>query len=79
MGPADVIGDAPVGALDPDLRRACLRALGTPREACLAHAARFSWEASARQFAQNLRPALRGSHAAPAAQPLEATCEPSGP
>lgn len=59
MGPLEVIGEAPVGALDRDLRRACLRALSLDRRACRLHAARFSWENSAGQFAGNLRPALR--------------------
>ena len=49
-GPQDVIGTAPVGALDTDLRRACLDALHLSRQACREHAQRFSWEASARQF-----------------------------
>src|SRR5262245_9337957 len=49
-GPKDVIGDAPVGALDNDLRRACLLALERSRQACRQHALRFSWAASASQF-----------------------------
>jgi glycosyltransferase involved in cell wall biosynthesis len=50
VGPLDVIGNAPVGALDDDLERACLDALSLPRDACRQHAERFSWEASATQF-----------------------------
>jgi glycosyltransferase involved in cell wall biosynthesis len=49
-GPKDVIGDAPVGALDHDLARACLRALGMSRAACRSHALQFSWRTSASQF-----------------------------
>jgi hypothetical protein len=49
-GPKDVIGDAPVGALDNDLRRACLAALEMSRQACRQHALQFSWTASATQF-----------------------------
>ena len=51
-GPLDVLGGAaePVGALDEDLRAACLAALGSCREACRRHAAGWSWEASAAQF-----------------------------
>ena len=51
-GPMDVLGGAsePVGALDEDLRAACLAALGCCREACRRHAAEWSWEASAAQF-----------------------------
>jgi glycosyltransferase involved in cell wall biosynthesis len=49
-GPRDVIGNAPVGALDPDLGAACRRALTIPRDACRAFALQMSWEASARKF-----------------------------
>ena len=53
-GPLDVIGDAPVGAMDEDLRAACLRALGADRALCRAHAERFSWPACARRFRDSL-------------------------
>ena len=53
-GPLDVIGDAPVGALDADLRAACLRALRADRAACRAHAERFSWAACAQRFRDGL-------------------------
>jgi glycosyltransferase involved in cell wall biosynthesis len=56
MGPKDVIADHPVGALDQDLRRACLRALSMSRTNCRQYALGFSWKNSARQFADNLRP-----------------------
>ena len=59
-GPLDVIGDVAVGALDEDLRSACLRALGADRAACRAHAARFSWEACARRFRDSLVPLVAG-------------------
>jgi glycosyltransferase involved in cell wall biosynthesis len=49
-GPKDVIGDAPVGVLDNDLRRACLAALDISRQACRQHALRYSWSTSATQF-----------------------------
>jgi glycosyltransferase involved in cell wall biosynthesis len=49
-GPRDVIGTAPVGALNDDLRMACLSALAISPQACLAFAARYTWEASARAF-----------------------------
>jgi glycosyltransferase involved in cell wall biosynthesis len=62
-GPLDVIGDAPVGALEEDLRAACLRALGADRAACRAHAARFSWAACARRFRDSLVPAAVGEGA----------------
>jgi glycosyltransferase involved in cell wall biosynthesis len=53
-GPKDVIADHPIGALDTDLRSACLRALGMSREACRNFALERSWENSARQFIGNL-------------------------
>lgn len=59
-GPLDVIGDEPVGALDEDLRAACLRALGADRGACRAHAARFSWDACAQRFRDSLVPKAQG-------------------
>jgi glycosyltransferase involved in cell wall biosynthesis len=55
-GPLDVIGSSGAGALDDDLRAACLRALDIPRRVARAHAERFSWAAAARQFAAHLRP-----------------------
>jgi 1,2-diacylglycerol 3-alpha-glucosyltransferase/glucuronosyltransferase len=53
-GPRDVIGDAPVGALNDDLRIACLSALRISRQACLDFAAKYTWEASARAFVENM-------------------------
>ena len=53
-GPRDVIGQAPVGALNDDLREACLEALRISREDCLEFAARYTWEASARAFIENM-------------------------
>src|SRR6201997_225488 len=53
-GPLDVIADHPVGALDQDLRKACIRALSMSREACRNFALERSWENSARQFIGNL-------------------------
>ncbi len=57
-GPLDVIADHPIGALDNDLRSACLRALEISRETCRDFALAHSWENSARQFLGNVR-ALR--------------------
>jgi glycosyltransferase involved in cell wall biosynthesis len=73
-GPLDVIADHPVGALDEDLRSACLRALNVSRDACRDFALERSWENSARQFIGNLSalqpsrslrpaPVLAGQHA----------------
>jgi glycosyltransferase involved in cell wall biosynthesis len=53
-GPIDVIGSAPVGVLDEDLRAAAIKALGLSRQACRAYAEGFSWAASADQFLGHL-------------------------
>jgi glycosyltransferase involved in cell wall biosynthesis len=49
-GPRDVIGNEPVGALNEDLRMACLAALHIAPQACLEFAAKHTWEASAQAF-----------------------------
>ncbi len=49
-GPIDVIGGHPVGALDADLRAACMAALGVSRQACREFALGRTWDGSARQF-----------------------------
>jgi glycosyltransferase involved in cell wall biosynthesis len=53
-GPRDVIGAAPVGVLNEDLRAACLSALTISPQACLAFAGKHSWEACARAFVENI-------------------------
>lgn len=58
-GPLDVVGggaggDNPAGALDADLRAACLRALQLQPHDAIRHAARFNWEAATEQFQQAL-------------------------
>jgi glycosyltransferase involved in cell wall biosynthesis len=53
-GPRDVIGTAPVGALNDDLRIACLSALTISPQACLEFAGKHTWEASARAFVDNI-------------------------
>jgi glycosyltransferase involved in cell wall biosynthesis len=53
-GPRDVIGNAPVGVLNDDLRLACLSALHISPQACLEFAAKHTWEASARAFVENI-------------------------
>ncbi|MEO1427406.1 MAG: glycosyltransferase, partial [Pseudomonadota bacterium] len=56
-GPIDILdGAAPgCGALDEDLKTACLRAYETGNaQACRAHAENFSWEAATRMFISNL-------------------------
>ncbi|MFC3123501.1 glycosyltransferase family 4 protein [Pseudoroseomonas globiformis] len=58
-GPIDVIAPAPekVGALDEDLRIACLGALEADRAACRRHAETWSWAACAARFRDTLTPA----------------------
>jgi glycosyltransferase involved in cell wall biosynthesis len=53
-GPTDVIGDSGAGVIDEDLRHAACTALDIPRERCVQHAARFSWQASIDQFIGHL-------------------------
>src|SRR5437868_15217100 len=55
-GPRDVIGSNPVGALDEDLKSACLEALTISRAACRAFAVTQSWERSALQFISHCQP-----------------------
>ena len=55
-GPRDVLTDPRIGALDEDLRAACLRALDADRAACRTHAEAWSWEACAAQFRAALVP-----------------------
>jgi len=52
-GPRDVIGTAPVGVLNEDLRTACLEALQISPETCVEFAAAHSWQASARVFVEH--------------------------
>jgi glycosyltransferase involved in cell wall biosynthesis len=54
QGPKDVLGDAPVAALDDDLKKACERALQIPRERCRAYALTRSWRACTEEFLANL-------------------------
>jgi glycosyltransferase involved in cell wall biosynthesis len=54
LGPQDVVGDAPVAALDEDLAKACQAALSIPREAARAFAMHHSWRACTEQFLSNL-------------------------
>jgi len=54
-GPRDVIDSDMIGALDEDLRAACLKALKASRAACREFALRRSWRVSAQQFLGHLR------------------------
>ena len=53
-GPIDVVAPE-AGVLSDDLRAACLAALDIPRASARAYALKFTWEASARQFLDNVR------------------------
>jgi glycosyltransferase involved in cell wall biosynthesis len=66
-GPLDAIGDAPVGVLDEDLKRACLAALDIPRQRCRDYALAHSWEASAKLFIGNVE-SVAGRNGRAAAQ-----------
>jgi glycosyltransferase involved in cell wall biosynthesis len=52
-GPRDVIGAAPVGFLNDDLRTACLDALQISPQTCFEFAAAHTWQASARVFVEH--------------------------
>ena len=49
-GPLDVVTVPGVGAIDEDLRAACLAAVAGDRDACRRHAESFTWEKCAAQF-----------------------------
>ena len=54
QGPMDVVGSAPIAALDEDLAKACRRALEIPRAAARAFALTRSWRACTQEFISNL-------------------------
>jgi glycosyltransferase involved in cell wall biosynthesis len=56
-GPKDIIAHGEVGFLSEDLREAAMQALTMDRTACREYAAVFSWQASARQFIDNIKTA----------------------
>jgi len=55
-GPIDLIPGSNAGAIDEDLKTACMKALECDRAVVRAYAETFSWRASAEQFVQNLEP-----------------------
>jgi glycosyltransferase involved in cell wall biosynthesis len=57
--PRDVIGQAPVGMLDEDLRLACLGALECSRAACRDFALGMTWQASAQTFLTHVMEAAK--------------------
>ena len=62
-GPVDVLSGGAAGAMNDDLRQACLDALKIERRAARAWAERFSWRAASEQFASHLRPLPKAAHA----------------
>jgi len=60
-GPLDVITNEKVGALDDDLRIACLAAVSRTPADCRRHAETFTWAECARQFRDALRPIPRST------------------
>ena len=54
IGPLDVIDGSGAGALDEDLRQACLAALAIPRERARARSLAYTWRESARQFVEHV-------------------------
>ena len=64
QGPNNIIGTNPVGALNEDLRAACLRAVEIDPALCREYALRFSWSACTEQFVDNLAFRISRSRAA---------------
>ncbi|MGN6579877.1 MAG: glycosyltransferase family 4 protein [Bordetella sp.] len=62
-GPVDVLSGGNAGAMNEDLRQACLDALKIERRAARAWAERFSWRAASEQFASHLRPLPKAAQA----------------
>ena len=58
-GPLDVVTTPKVGALNEDLRAACLAAIDCDPADCRAHAETFTWAQCAEQFRDTLRPIPR--------------------
>jgi glycosyltransferase involved in cell wall biosynthesis len=63
--PRDVIGNAPVGMLDEDLRLACLGALECSRQDCRDFALGMTWAASARIFLDHVTHGARSGRNLP--------------
>ncbi len=55
-GPKDILPGTGAGAVDHDLRKACLDALACSREDARALAEKYSWRACAEEFRRNLEP-----------------------
>jgi glycosyltransferase involved in cell wall biosynthesis len=59
MGPLDILQGTGAGVLNADLRQAALDALNCSQEAALRRAQDFTWDASARQFLNNIMSSRR--------------------
>jgi glycosyltransferase involved in cell wall biosynthesis len=55
-GPKDLIPGSNAGAVNDDLKQACLDCLDLKSEDCRQYAEQFSWRACAEQFLANLEP-----------------------
>jgi glycosyltransferase involved in cell wall biosynthesis len=55
-GPKDIIPGSGAGAVNDDLKTACLEALKCDRATTRAHAEKYSWRACAEDFRRNLQP-----------------------
>jgi glycosyltransferase involved in cell wall biosynthesis len=71
-GPLDVVGGSGAGVLSEDLQAACLAAAEAPRAAAREHALTFTWEASARQFLDNVAAAHQAGEPAEAGKTTSA-------
>ena len=69
-GPIDVVSDSGAGALNEDLRQACLDCLDIPRKKALEHAQIFTWANACHQFAQALVPMVKTLGQADKKQPV---------
>jgi ubiquinone/menaquinone biosynthesis C-methylase UbiE len=78
-GPLDVIGSHPVGALNEDLREACLAALNVSRSACRDYALQHTWEMSARQFLGHAQPIAAAAFASAEVVSLRRETDPAWP
>jgi glycosyltransferase involved in cell wall biosynthesis len=62
-GPVDVLANGHAGAMNEDLREACMDALKIDRATARAWSERYSWRAASEQFASHLKPrAQRAVH-----------------
>jgi glycosyltransferase involved in cell wall biosynthesis len=57
-GPIDLVTDGVSGAIDSDLRQACLKALSLNSEDAVAEAAGYNWDNAGRLFLSNIETAL---------------------